>query len=153
MCRALLSKFGATCFSSKCYHHRRVKPVIASRAFAGVNPKDLALFQIPPTMQQAPLSNSMLPKTNSMLSFWRAQPHHLDAERTTEELPKECDVLIIGAGYAGVSTAYHLQNNGSFAQSIMILEAREACSGATGRNGKFPIGLTVSRVSNTDVPL
>jgi NADPH-dependent 2,4-dienoyl-CoA reductase/sulfur reductase-like enzyme len=94
--------------SSKCYHHRGVKTAIASRAFAGVNPKDLALFQIPPTMQQAPLSNSMLPKINSMLSSWRAQPHHLDAERTTEELPNECDVLIIGAGYAGVSTAYHL---------------------------------------------
>jgi ribulose 1,5-bisphosphate synthetase/thiazole synthase len=88
-----------------------------------------------------------------MLSFWRTQSHHLDDERTTEELPKECDVLIIGVGYAGVSTAYHLQNNGSFTQSIMILEAREACPGATGRNGKFPIGLTVSRASSTDVPL
>lgn len=86
-----------------------------------------------------------------MLSFWRAKPHYLDTERTTEELPKECDVLIIGAGYAGVSTAYHLQNNDSFTQSIVILEAREACSGATGRNGKFALGLTVPQDLNSDI--
>jgi glycine/D-amino acid oxidase-like deaminating enzyme len=51
-------------------------------------------------------------------------------------LPEHSDIVIIGAGYAGVSTAYHLVKEPSDAnQSITILEARSACSGATGRNG------------------
>ena len=46
--------------------------------------------------------------------------------------------MIIGAGYAGASLAYHLQEKSKSSTSqpsITILEAREACSGATGRNG------------------
>jgi glycine/D-amino acid oxidase-like deaminating enzyme len=35
-----------------------------------------------------------------------------------------------------VSTAYHLLDNDGPLPLIAILEAREACSGATGRNGK-----------------
>ncbi|KAJ7201224.1 hypothetical protein C8J57DRAFT_1455102 [Mycena rebaudengoi] len=56
--------------------------------------------------------------TGMSLSYWlqgvRASP--LLDHRTTEELPKSADVVIIGSG------------------SVVILEAREMCSGATGRN-------------------
>lgn len=47
------------------------------------------------------------------------------------------DVVIIGAGYAGISTAYHLTKGEASDKklSITILEARGVCSGATGRNG------------------
>jgi glycine/D-amino acid oxidase-like deaminating enzyme len=50
----------------------------------------------------------------------------------------KADIVIIGAGYAGASTVYHLlekSNESPSEPSIVILEAREACSGATGRNG------------------
>lgn len=75
-----------------------------------------------------------MPVPNSTDPFWRSELHELDDLRSTEELPKTSDIVIIGAGYAGVATAYHLLEAGSKA-SITLLEARGACSGATGRNG------------------
>ncbi|BDD62125.1 hypothetical protein MAP00_007115 [Monascus purpureus] len=83
-----------------------------------------------------------LPVPNPTTPFWRTEPHRLDKLRTTPELPRESDIVIIGAGYAGVSIAYHLlkaRKNGELSKGsrpyITILEAREVCSGATGRNG------------------
>jgi hypothetical protein len=79
------------------------------------------------------------PVPNSTESFWRTQRDPLDSHRTTEELPSKADIVIIGAGYAGASTAYHLlekTKDSPNKPSIVILEAREACSGATGRNGE-----------------
>lgn len=72
-----------------------------------------------------------------MVSFWRSNPHVLDDHRSTPDLPQETDVLIIGAGYAGASTAHHIleQSGPSSQPTILILESRQACSGATGRNG------------------
>ncbi|KAI4722641.1 FAD dependent oxidoreductase superfamily [Aureobasidium sp. EXF-10727] len=67
-------------------------------------------------------------------SFWRTSLHELDGYRSTEQLPEQSDIVIVGAGYAGVATAYHLLEAGSKA-SITLIEARGACSGATGRNG------------------
>lgn len=74
-----------------------------------------------------------------MVSFWRTNTHALDDHRSTPDLPLDTDVLIIGAGYAGASTAYHIldQDKSASPPSILILEARQACSGATGRNGKY----------------
>jgi len=68
-------------------------------------------------------------------SFWHSQLHDLDGFRSTADLPTVSDIVIIGSGYAGVATAYHLLEAGSTA-SITLLEARGVCSGATGRNGK-----------------
>jgi len=67
-------------------------------------------------------------------SFWHTNLHELDDYRSTDQVPEQSDIVIIGAGYAGVATAYHLLEAGSKA-SITLLEARGACSGATGRNG------------------
>lgn len=76
------------------------------------------------------------PSPKSTLPFWRTEPHDLDSHRSTPELPESCDIAIIGAGYAGAATAYHLLDSSAASPpSILILEAREACSGATGRNG------------------
>ena len=75
-----------------------------------------------------------------MTSFWRSQPDVLDNNRSTETLPESSDIVIIGAGYTGAATAYHCieqsQSTGKEKPSIVILEARQACSGATGRNGE-----------------
>ena len=78
-----------------------------------------------------------LPVPNSTKSFWHEELHELADHQSTSTLPQECDVLIVGSGYAGVSTAYSLvKGPGSEnIDSVVILEAREACSGATGRNG------------------
>ncbi|KAL3443965.1 FAD dependent oxidoreductase-domain-containing protein [Aspergillus insuetus] len=64
-------------------------------------------------------------------------PHALDSHRSTEILPTEADIVIIGAGYAGASVTHHILEQAKDGQtpSIVILEGREACSGATGRNG------------------
>jgi NADPH-dependent 2,4-dienoyl-CoA reductase/sulfur reductase-like enzyme len=85
---------------------------------------------------------SFLPVDNPTTPFWRTELHELDEHRSTPELPHKCDIVIIGAGYAGVSIAYHLLKSDKGAEdeprpSITILEARQVCSGATGRNGKY----------------
>lgn len=46
--------------------------------------------------------------------------------------PAEADVVIVGAGYAGLSTALHLAENG---RSAIVLEAREPGFGGSGRSG------------------
>lgn len=77
-----------------------------------------------------------MPVPNSTTPFWRTELHKLDSHRSTEELPEEADIVIIGAGFSGAALAHHiLDGNTSPAPSIVILEARQACSGATGRNG------------------
>lgn len=81
---------------------------------------------------------SPFPHPTSTLPFWRTDLHKLDNHRSTELLPAQCDVLIIGAGYAGVATAYHLLDANLMPPSVVILEARQACSGATARNGDPP---------------
>ncbi|KUI72488.1 Gamma-glutamylputrescine oxidoreductase [Cytospora mali] len=89
-------------------------------------------------MSSTPLNTKTgLPVPNATLPFWRTELHELDSFRTSESLPSECDILVIGAGYAGVSTLYHLldSSNGPDPSKIVLVEAREACSGASGRNG------------------
>ncbi|EME79257.1 uncharacterized protein MYCFIDRAFT_34106 [Pseudocercospora fijiensis CIRAD86] len=76
-----------------------------------------------------------LPVSGATTPFWRTELHELDSFRSTEELPAECDIVVIGAGYAGVSTIHHLLKQGGTAPQIVLLEARQACSGASGRNG------------------
>ncbi|MDR5880303.1 FAD-binding oxidoreductase [Caballeronia sp. LZ032] len=53
---------------------------------------------------------------------------------STPALGASCtaDVVIVGAGYAGLSTACHLAKNGV---NVVVLEAREPGWGGSGRNG------------------
>lgn len=81
-----------------------------------------------------------LPVPNSTLSYWRSDLHPIDSRGQYEKPPSECDIAIIGAGMTGVSTAYHLSrlhaaDDSGKKPSIVVLDAREVCSGATGRNG------------------
>jgi lysine/ornithine N-monooxygenase len=79
------------------------------------------------------------PVADAIPSYWRKQVGLIDTHRSTEHLPTRADVLIIGAGYAGASIVHHIveecERRDQPIPSILILEAREACSGATGRNG------------------
>lgn len=79
-----------------------------------------------------------LPSENPSESFWHTQPSPLLlGHRTTRDLPTEADVVIIGSGITGASVAHHLLDHeeGVFVDGhdVVMLEAREACWGATGR--------------------
>ncbi|GAT26542.1 FAD dependent oxidoreductase [Aspergillus luchuensis] len=90
------------------------------------------------------ISTAILDTLTPLTSFWRSEPDPLDNFRSTESLPETSEIVIVGAGYAGASTAYHCLERSRLVSakqpSIVILEARQACSGATGRNGKYSSG-------------
>ena len=44
------------------------------------------------------------------------------------------DVAIVGAGIAGVATAYHVSRSGA---KVIVLEARTVAEAASGRNAGF----------------
>ena len=82
------------------------------------------------------MAKGCLPVAKPLNSFWSLNKDDLSNHRSTDSFPGHSDVVIIGAGYSGVSMAYHLlKQAGEKPLSITILEARDVCSGATGRNG------------------
>ncbi|KAG7828286.1 hypothetical protein KL920_003423, partial [Ogataea angusta] len=71
---------------------------------------------------------------STTLSYWIGEADaKLAKHRTTEELPEQADVLIIGSGFSGTSVAFNLLEQTD--EKVLLLEARDVCSGATGRNG------------------
>ncbi|PVZ19695.1 MULTISPECIES: FAD-binding oxidoreductase [unclassified Pseudomonas] len=59
---------------------------------------------------------------------------------------RQCDVAIIGAGYTGLSAAWHIAQSG---REPLLLEANELGFGASGRNGgvvspKFRVGFSAA---------
>ena len=91
-------------------------------------------------------SNRSLPFTSPCLSYWhrttRAWPH-LD-ENHAQPVPSQVKYCIIGSGLSGALTAWELVESGVEGSDILILEAREAVSGASGRNaGHVRPGTTI----------
>ena len=77
-----------------------------------------------------------LPEKYPLPSWWLQNSRNPLANfQSTPQLPEETDVLIIGAGYTGASTAYHLSKLIGKDCSITVLDARGVAEGATGRNG------------------
>lgn len=97
--------------------------------------------------------SSQFPVPNSLPSYWRKQPAAIDNHRSTTGLVPTADIVVIGAGYSGASIVHHLVEEslraGKATPSIIILEAREACSGATGRNGMCYVYFLVVRNMKT----
>ncbi|OQD67475.1 hypothetical protein PENPOL_c003G07576 [Penicillium polonicum] len=81
------------------------------------------------------IKGSRLPAPSPVQSFWNADPKKLDDYQSTPELPSTADIVIIGSGLSGVATAYFILKDNPNPPSIVLLEARQICSGATGRNG------------------
>jgi hypothetical protein len=76
-----------------------------------------------------------IPTPTSSNSFWHSEPNEfLLGHRTTEELPAEADVVVVGTGITGTSVAaYLVEDERAKGKSIVMLDAREACWCATGR--------------------
>lgn len=71
------------------------------------------------------------------LSYWMpGKPGALTDFNSSSALPSEADVVIIGSGFSGASTAYHLLCElKNPPKRVVMVESRQACSGASGRNG------------------
>lgn len=64
-------------------------------------------------------------------SYYADNAAHLDRfPAATGDL--ECDVCVVGAGFTGLSTAYHLAQRG---YDVVVVEAQRVGFGASGRNG------------------
>jgi hypothetical protein len=91
-------------------------------------------------MSSGPFPYTEKPPT---LPFWRTELHELDEHRSTLDLPSTYDILIIGGVYAGITAAYHLlcgeNANTDTKPTVVLCEARQACSGVTARNGIEPL--------------
>ncbi|PLB41033.1 NAD(P)/FAD-dependent oxidoreductase [Aspergillus candidus] len=87
------------------------------------------------------LSDPGIPATPTTTSFWLKQPHPKLAKAQSSTLPSQAEIVIIGSGITGTSIARTIlkgsrgQGQNSSCPKIVILEARNTCSGATGRNG------------------
>ncbi|KAJ7476754.1 FAD dependent oxidoreductase-domain-containing protein [Mycena latifolia] len=90
------------------------------------------------TMKPARMDASPgFPHPAPCLSFWLqgARNSTLLGHRTTGALLATADVTIIGSGLSGAAIAYFLLTGPNPPARVTLLEAREACHGATARNG------------------
>jgi glycine/D-amino acid oxidase-like deaminating enzyme len=86
-----------------------------------------------------------LPGSNPTISFWEQDPPHPDLVKIQSPvLSTEAEIVIIGSGITGAAIAKTILEEWAGGQAgkgieesrkIVVLEAREICSGATGRNG------------------
>ncbi|KAI0717510.1 FAD dependent oxidoreductase [Cerioporus squamosus] len=74
-----------------------------------------------------------LPVENPTLPLWTVPAARIPAD-PTGPLPDDADIVIIGSGITGTSFAYNALTRDARPR-IVMLEARDVCSGATGRNG------------------
>jgi len=73
-----------------------------------------------------------VPVANSTASFWLSTPSRIHQIRS--RWVDAADIVIIGGGMTGMSIARSLYSKNP-ELSIVIVEDRDICSGATGRNG------------------
>ena len=79
-----------------------------------------------------------LPVSVPTTPYWTRDPPYPDlVKHQSAELPREVDIAIIGSGISGAAVAYSLlhSSKGSSVEKMVVLEARDICSGATARNG------------------
>ncbi|KAK1979608.1 FAD dependent oxidoreductase [Colletotrichum cereale] len=83
-----------------------------------------------------------LPSAKSTASYWHREPSEaLLGHRTTKALPPTADIVVVGTGITGAFATKELleqqqqQQEGKRRERLLVLEAREICWGATGRNG------------------
>lgn len=85
--------------------------------------------------QNVPLATSAL-NPKQRLSYWQRTTRaflYLNSNRNTR-VSSTNKYVVIGSGISGALTTFQLIENGVSGDEIVILEAREAASGASGRN-------------------
>ena len=71
---------------------------------------------------------------------WFRYTHPLKHYRTHSQLPREADIVIIGAGLTGASAAYHLREAAQDGLRVVVLERGFPACEASGRNaGNFEL--------------
>lgn len=83
------------------------------------------------TQAQAAASKAAAPDIGHTGSYYAASANPAPA-RPPLEGDHECDICVIGAGFAGLSTALYLAEKGL---KVYVLEAAKVAYGASGRNG------------------
>jgi hypothetical protein len=87
-------------------------------------------------MSVSEATSRSLPNLTPCLSYWqrttRAFQHLYENKET--QVPSTAKYVVVGSGIAGGLTAFELIEGGVNAEDIVILEAREAASGASSRN-------------------
>ncbi|EIM92347.1 FAD dependent oxidoreductase [Stereum hirsutum FP-91666 SS1] len=94
----------------------------------------------------------------STVSHWQATnrgPKSLFNYGVEDALPADADFVIIGAGMTGASLAYQLTRPGAAGEgkSVVLLEAKDIASGATGRNGGHLAPYTFGAYTRLVTPL
>lgn len=89
--------------------------------------------RIPPGLPRGSQNTCSAPQ-GPTISYWQDPPSDIANHRTTSDLPATADYIIVGSGISGACIAYNLLTKQPTSK-ILLLEARQACSGATGRNG------------------
>lgn len=83
--------------------------------------------------------NPGVPVPNPTSSFWLQSPPFPDlVDKQSKFLPRAADIVIIGSGITGASVARLILSECAemgITRRVVMLEARQVCSGATGRNG------------------
>jgi len=86
-------------------------------------------------------SQAGFPVPNPSESYWLREPSStLLGHRTTPDLPREADVVVVGGGITGAFACWFLLDHGGDGgggqrkgKNVVMLEAREVGFGATGR--------------------
>ena len=73
-----------------------------------------------------------LPVDSPTVPFWTVPPAQLPIDNDAP-LPSHVDILVIGSGITAVSCTRTLLRHGPPGLHVLVLEARNVCSGATGR--------------------
>lgn len=78
--------------------------------------------------------------STSTVSHWQATnrgPDSLYGWNVDAPVPDEAEIVIVGGGTMGASLAYFLTREGAEGEGkrVVIVEARDVGSGASGRNG------------------
>lgn len=104
-----------------------------SMALASTSTRKPQVVQSRQSIAERMAGDPGLPVLSPTMSYWQ-DPEHSFAHIRSPSLPQDADVVLIGSGITAVSTAQHLLRLDPELR-IVILEARAAISGATGRNG------------------
>ena len=67
--------------------------------------------------------------------YWFRAGHPLAGYRSHAELPADADIVIVGAGLTGASTAYHLTDAAREGLRVVVLDQGDPACEASGRNG------------------